>query len=57
MGETSTTIVSALTTGFTTIASDMQSGLAQIVPIALPVLGGILLIRYGIRIFKSITGR
>lgn len=57
MGETSTTIVSALTTGFTTIASDMQSGLAAIVPIALPVLGGILLIRYGIRIFKSITGR
>lgn len=57
MGETSTTIISALTTGFTTIASDMQSGLAQIVPIALPVLGGILLIRYGIRIFKSITGR
>lgn len=57
MGETSTTIISALTTGFTTIASDMQSGLAKIVPIALPVLGGILLIRYGIRIFKSITGR
>jgi hypothetical protein len=57
MEGSATTIVSALTTGFTTIASDMQSGLAQIVPIALPVLGGILLIRYGIRIFKSITGR
>lgn len=57
MESSANAIVTALTTGFTSIAGDMTSGLAAIVPIALPVLGGILLIRYGIRIFKSITGR
>ena len=57
MESSANAIVTALTTGFTSIAGDMTSGLAAIVPIVLPVLGGILLIRYGIRIFKSITGR
>lgn len=56
MEETAMTALStALTTGFTTIANDMLAGMGNIVPVALPVLGGFLLVRIGIKIFRRVA--
>lgn len=52
-----TELVTAITTGFGTIAGDMLSAIGAITPAALPVLGGVLVVGVGIRIFKKIAGR
>lgn len=54
-GTAMSALTTALTTGFTTIAGDMLSGMGAIVPVALPVLGGFLLVRIGIKIFRRIA--
>lgn len=41
-------ITTAMTTAITTIASDALSGIAAIVPVAAPVLGGLVLIRVAV---------
>lgn len=50
-----TALQTALTSGFTTIANDMLTGMGAIVPVALPVLGGFLLVRIGIKIFRRVA--
>lgn len=50
-------LVTALTTAFTNVGDRMTSSLEAIAPIALTVMGGYLVIRFGVRIFRSITGR
>ena len=50
-----TTVVSALTGALTTIAGDMTGAVAAVVPIAVPVLGGILVVTLGIKAFKKFT--
>lgn len=50
-------IVSALSTAFTSISSDLTSALTTILPIALGVLGMGIVIRYGIRWFQKITNK
>lgn len=54
-GETTSSIQNALTNGFTTVASDALNAIAAILPIALPVLGAIIVIMVGIRIFKRVA--
>lgn len=51
------TLVTSLTSGFTTIANDMLSGIGKIAPVALPVLGGVALVGIGIKVFKKVAGR
>lgn len=51
---TVTEISTAFTTGFTQIASDLTSLVSAIIPIALPVAGVCILIRFGMRAFHSI---
>lgn len=46
---------SALVTGLTSVATQMTGALGDILPIALPVMGAILVVRYGIKVFKSFT--
>lgn len=50
-------LVTSLTSGFTTIANDMLSGIGKIAPVALPVLGGVALVGIGIKVFKKVAGR
>lgn len=47
--------VTGLISGLTTTASDMQSAIGDIVPIALPVAGTILVITIGWRLFRNFT--
>jgi len=49
------TVTSALTGALTTIANDMTGAVSAVVPIAVPVLGGILVVSLGIRAFKKFT--
>lgn len=49
------TVTSALTGALSTIASDMTGAVAAVVPIAVPVLGGILVVTLGIKAFKKFT--
>lgn len=53
--EGSTSVVTALTNAFTTVASDMSSAIAGVLPIALGVAGGILVIFLGWKLFKRLT--
>lgn len=48
-------LVSALTTAFGTTASDCLSAIAAILPIVLPVMGGIVVITIGVRLFKKLA--
>lgn len=50
-------ISTALGTAFTTVASDCLSAITTILPIALPVLGALVVVGIGIKIFKKVTGR
>lgn len=50
-------ITTALTTGLTEAATGMISTLAGMLPIALTVMTSILVVGYGIKVFKKITGR
>lgn len=50
-------ITSAMTTAFGTIASDAMSLISAVIPVALPILGAIVLVTIGIRMFRKITGR
>ena len=50
-------VATALTTGLGTVATGAVDAIADIVPIAAPVLGAVLIIGIGIRAFKKIAGR
>lgn len=45
----------ALTTALGTIATDMTGAVTAVVPIAIPVLGGILVVTLGIKAFKKFS--
>ncbi len=48
-------VTASLTTGISTVATDAMSAIAAIVPVALPVLGAILVVTIGIRVFKKVS--
>ncbi|WP_180326722.1 hypothetical protein [Raoultibacter phocaeensis] len=48
-------MVTALTTGITGIATECLSALGTIVPAALPIAGGIIVITLGIGVFKRMA--
>lgn len=52
-----TTIASALVTAVTTIASDATNAMVSIVPVAAPIMGGILVIGIAIKTFRKFAGR
>lgn len=51
------TITTALVTAMTSIANSAMSGIASILPVAAPVLGAILVIGIGIKVFRKFSGR
>lgn len=52
---TTPTVSDALSTAFSSVASDASSLIQAIIPIALPIMGAVLLVMIGIRVFKSIA--
>lgn len=56
-GTTMASIVTALTTAMGDVATQALSAISGILPIAAPVLGGMLIIGVGIKVFKKITNR
>lgn len=50
------TLVTSLVSGFTSTASSMLSAVGQIVPVMLPVVGGIAVVTIGVKIFRKLNG-
>lgn len=48
-------VTDSLTTALSSIASEMTGAVSAVVPIAVPVLGGILVVTLGIKAFKKFT--
>lgn len=48
-------VTGALTAALSTIAGDMTGAIAAVVPIAVPVIGGILVVTLGIKAFKRFS--
>lgn len=51
------TVESALTTSFTEIGASATGMIGKILPIALPVIGGVIIVMLGLKIFKRITNK
>lgn len=50
-------VETALTTSFTSIGSSMTSVVGKILPIALPIMGALLLVGFGIKAFKKVANK
>lgn len=50
-------VESALTTSFTEVGSSMTGMVGKILPIALPVMGALLLVGFGIKAFKRVANK
>lgn len=50
-------ITTALTTSFTEVASSLTGLIGNVLPIALPVVGGVLVVGIGIKIFKKVVSK
>ena len=50
-------VESALTTSFTSIGTSMTSIVGKILPIALPIMGALLLVGFGIKAFKKVANK
>lgn len=51
------TVVTALTTSFTSVATSITGVIGDVLPIALPVVGAMIVVRKGISIFKGIVNK
>lgn len=50
-------VETALTTSFTSIGGSMTSIVGKILPIALPIMGALLLVGFGIKAFKKVSNK
>ena len=50
-------VETALTTSFTEVGSSMTGMVGKILPIALPVMGALLLVGFGIKAFKRVANK
>ena len=52
-----TGVTDAVKTGLATVQSDALSLIGSVLPYALTVMGAILVVSIGIKVFKKVTGR
>lgn len=50
-------IQTALTEAFTTVASNCNTAIANVLPVALGVVGAVMVVTFGIKVFKKLTGK
>ena len=51
------TVTAALKAGITSIATDATGAAADVIPVALPVMGIIVVVGIGIKVFKKVAGK
>lgn len=51
------TVSTALVSGLTEAATGMAGVIGDLLPVALGVMGAVLVVSFGIKIFKKVTGR
>lgn len=56
-GSAISAVTSAVNTGLGTIQSDAVSLIGTVLPYALTVMGAVLVVSIGIKVFKKVTGR
>lgn len=54
---TISTVTTALSNGLQTVQTDALSLIGTVLPYALTVMGAILVVSIGIKVFKKVTGR
>lgn len=54
-GTTLTAVETALNSTFTAVGNSMISMVTKVLPVALPVMGALVLVKFGIKAFKSVT--
>lgn len=57
MAEGATTVREALTTALTSVGNDMTGVITDVLPIALGICGAVMVIVFGVKIFKKLTGK
>lgn len=50
-------ITTSLVAGITSIATEAGGAIASIVPVALPIVGMVLVVNIGLKVFKRITNK
>ena len=56
LSESAGGVTDALTTSFTSIGADLTSMIGKVLPIALPIIGSVMVVTFGIKIFRKVTG-
>lgn len=51
------TVTTALTSGVSTIATDAMGAIGAIIPVALPIMGAMVIVGIGLKVFNKVTGR
>lgn len=51
------TVTSALTGGLTDVGTSMLNMVGKVVPIALPIVGAVMIVVFGIKVFRRVTGK
>lgn len=49
------TVTSALTSGLSTVADNCMTAIGAVVPYALPIVGAVIVVTIGIRVFRRIA--
>lgn len=52
-----TEVSTALTSSFTSVANELTKVIGDVLPIALPVIGAMIVVTVGIKVFKKITSK
>lgn len=55
--EAAPSISDTLTSSFTSIVADITSGIQGVLPIALGLVGTVMVVMFGIKIFKKLTNK
>lgn len=50
-------VIEGLKGGISSIATDVMSAIGEILPLALPIMGAIVVVNIGIRIFKKVSSK
>lgn len=56
-GTVASTATDALVSGLTQVGTDMSGMITKVLPIGLTIVGAVMVITFGIKIFKKVTGK
>lgn len=50
-------VTDAVVAGLTTTATSIMSSIGEIIPVAMPILGSVMVVIVGVKVFKRIAGK